>query len=284
MEIENRKNTGFWGLISLIMGIGGVFGHYLLNYLYMGPILEHEIAVGQECAVSVPIYFPIFANIGFIGGLLFIIAAIGFFQKTKWAYAFAIIGNIISLKASFWPNIPIMEAGIMAPGPWFGIFLPNLIFYFIFIRAMGKESWKKILLGLLGGMAFILNFINAIASTTRFMNWYDPNNVIISQMFILVLVINMLASIAFGIFTIGLFLGKKKELVRVSGLMGGVLAITGGFPLAIYSMFFFHVESAFSMFIMAPVVSTIAMIVPLFPGLWRKFTEPRIAAPEIKTE
>ena len=62
MEIENRKGTGMWGLISLIMDIGGVFGHYLLNYLYMGPILMHEIAVGQECAVSVPIYFPMFAN------------------------------------------------------------------------------------------------------------------------------------------------------------------------------------------------------------------------------
>ncbi|MBN2156940.1 MAG: hypothetical protein JW776_12930 [Candidatus Lokiarchaeota archaeon] len=257
------------------MGIGGVLGHFLLNFLYMGPILEHEIDVGQECAVSVPIYFPMFANFGFIGGLLFIIAAIGFFQKTKWAYTFAILGNVISLKASFWPNIPIMEAGILAPGPWFGIFLPNLIFYFILLRVMGKESWKKILLGLFGGMAFILNFINAIASTTRLMNHYDPNNIIVAQMFMLVLVINMLASLAFGTFVIGLFVSNKKELIRVAGLIGAVLAITGGFPLAIYSMFFFHVESAFSMFIIAPVISTVTMIVPLFPGLWNRFTEPR---------
>ncbi|TFG20160.1 MAG: hypothetical protein EU530_03995 [Promethearchaeota archaeon] len=282
MDIENRKGTGIWGLLSLIMGIGGVFGHYLLNYLYMGPILQHEIAVGQECAVSVPIYFPMFANFGFIGGLLFVIAAIGFFQKKNWAYTFAILGNVISLKASFWPNIPIMEAGILAPGPWFGIFLPNLIFYFIFLRAMGKESWKKILLGLFGGMAFILNFINAIASTTRFMNHYTPYHVIVSQMFILVLAINMLASIAFGIFVIGLFVGKKLEWVRVTGLIGAVLSITGGFPLAIYSMFFFHVESAFSMFIVAPVISTVTMLLLLFPKLFEKLTEPRIVV--LKTE
>ena len=109
-----------------------------------------------------------------MGGVLFVIAGIGFLQKTNWAYAFAVLGVVISLKASFWPNIPIMEAGIMAPGPWFGIFLPNLILYFALLRALGREPWKKIMLGLFGGMAFILNFINAIASTTRLMNHYTP--------------------------------------------------------------------------------------------------------------
>ena len=213
---------------------------------------------------------------------------IGFLQKKNWAFALAIIGNVLSLKSSFWPNIPIMEAKLLLPGPWFGIFFPNLLFYFFLLRSCGKESWKKILLGLLAGMAFILNAINGIAATTRLLNHYDPEKIIVAQMFMLVLVINWLASVAFGVFTIGLFLGKRKELVRIIGLVGAILSITGGFPLAIYSMLFFPFwvgeVAGFSMFIMAPVISTLVGIFPLFPKLWGKFTEPRIEAPKIKTE
>ncbi len=284
MEKDTRKATGLLGLLCLIFGIGGILAHYLLSYLFLDPLLFAETDAAKECAVSVPIFFPMFANIGFIGGLLFIIAGIGFFEKANWAYALAIMGNVISLKSSFWPNIPIMEADLMLPGPWFGIFLPNLLFYFVFLRASGKETWKKILLGLFGGMAFILNFINAIASTTRLLNHYDAENIIVAQMFMLVLFVNILASIAFGVFTIGLFIGKKKHRVRIAGFIGGILSITGGFPLAIYSMFFFGPAAGFSMFIMAPVISTITFLMILFPGLWKRFMEPRIKAPEIKTE
>jgi len=156
MDIENRKNVHIWGFICLIMGIGGILGHYLLNYFFLGPLLQAETDAAKECAISVPIYFPMFANIGFIGGLFFVVAAIGFSQRKNWAYALAVLGNVISLKSSFWPNIPIMEADLMAPGPWFGIFLPNLVFYFVFLAAWGKESWKKIILGLFGGMAFMV--------------------------------------------------------------------------------------------------------------------------------
>jgi hypothetical protein len=284
MEIENRKNSGLWGIISLIFGFGAIIGHYLLSYLFMGPLLAAETDAAKECAVAVPIYMPMFANIGFIGGLFWILAAIGFFQKKNWAYALAIVGNVISLKSSFWPNIPIMEAKLMLPGPWFGIFLPNLLIYFFLLRSCGKESWGKIWLGLFGGMAFILNFINGIASTTRLLNHYDPENIIEAQMFMLVVVINILASVAFGIFTISIFLSKKKEWIRITGLIGTILSITGGFPLAIYSMFFFHAAPGFSMFIAAPIISTLTGFIPLFPGLWRRFTEPRKKSPEIKTE
>ena len=260
MEKEIRKGRGLLGIISLIFGIGGIIGHYFLNYWFMGPLLQAETDAAKECAVSVRIFLPMFANIGFIGGLLFIIAGIGFFQKAKWAYALAILGNVISLKSSFWPNIPIMEADLMFPGPWFGIFLPNLLFYFVFLSATGKESWKKIILGLFGGMAFILNFINAIASTTRLLNHYDAADIFVAQMFMLVLFINVLASITFGIFTIGLFLGKRKEVVRIFGFIAAILSMTGGFPLFVYSSFFFGSAPGFSMFIMAPVISTIVFL------------------------
>ena len=285
MENDNRKIPGWMGIVSLIMGIGGIVGHYVLNLLHMWPLLLHEIAELNECAAAVPIFFPLFLNIGVIGGIFWIIAGIGFFEKKNWAFATAVIGIVLSLKSSFWPNIPIMEGHLALVSPWFYIFLPNLVMYFVVLRVSGREPWRKIWLGLIGGIAFILNFINGIAATTRLLNHWDPEDLVdgnVGQMFVLTQYGNIMASIAFGVFVIGLFLAKNLQWVRIVGLIGTILAISAGFPLAIFSMFFFHIQTGFSMFIMAPVISSLVGIVFLIPGLWRKFTEPRIVAPKIE--
>jgi len=53
-------------------------------------------------------------------------------------------------------------------------------------------------------------------------------------------------------------------------MSGAILSIVGGFPLAIYSIFFFEANIVFSMFIMAPVISTLVGVVFLIPGIWKK--------------
>ncbi len=236
-------------------------------FLFLKPILDAETAAAHECASTAPYFFPIFADIGFLGGLLWILAGVAFLQNKKWGYPIAVVGVVVSLKASFWPNIPAMESGSVLP-VWFLIFLPNLVMYFVLLRSMRNETWIKMLFGMVTGMAFILNFINGIALTTRMVTTYP--DILKAEMFMLTQRLNMFASILFGIATIGLFLAKKKEWVRIVGLSGAILSIVGGFPLAIYSMFFFAGEFSFSMFIMAPVISTVVGVVFLFPGIWNR--------------
>jgi hypothetical protein len=154
------------GILSLIMGVMGIVLHYLFQILFFEDIMAAEIAAGNPCVVSAPIFFPLFADIGIVGGLLWILAGIAFLQKKKWGCTAAVFGVVFSLKASFWPNIPAMESGVVFPA-WFLIFLPNLVMYFVLLRSMRNESWIKMLFGMLTGMTFILNFINGIASTTR---------------------------------------------------------------------------------------------------------------------
>ena len=264
----NTKKSILMGIISIIMGAWGIVLHYVIFFLALVPILDAETEAAQACAATAPTFLSIFADIGFLGGLLWILAGIAFLQNKKWGYPAAVIGVVLSLKSSFWPNIPAMESGAVPPY-WFAIFIPNLVMYFVLLRSMRNESWIKMLFGMLTGMAFILSFINGIASTTRMVTIF-PIDIGKAEMFMLTQRLNMIASILFGIATIGLFLAKKKEWVRIVGLSGAILSMVGGFPLAIYSMFFFEASFSFSPFIGAPLIGTLAGIAFLIPPIWRK--------------
>ena len=127
---------------------------------------------------------------------------------------------------------------------------------------------SKAWLGLGFGMAFILNFINAIAATTRMVNRLPDYDA--AGMYMLTMPTNMIASLLFGIACVGLFLAKKKELVRVVALAGVFMAICAGFPLATYSMFFEDPDPTFSMFTLGPVISLVVGLIILSPKKWNK--------------
>jgi len=266
-KIKTRKG-GFIGVVSIILGAGGVFLSYIFIYLYLGRILVAETDAARECRLVAPFMIPAFAVVGILGGILWLVAGVGFFQKKEWAYSVGVIAVIISLFANFWPNIPTMESGVAVPGPWFLLFIPNLLVYFILVGRRGQASGKKAVFGLVLGMAFILNFINGIAATTRMVNRLAEMNPILPDyspafMYMLTMPTNMIASFLFGYAAIGLFIAKKKNLVRITGLAGVFLGISAGFPLAFYSMFFSGSSFGFSMFILGPVVSLVAGLVIL---------------------
>jgi len=264
---NETKSDGLLGIISLILGAGGVYLSYYFIFRYLVPILEAETDAAQECAATAPFFIPLFAFIGIAAGIMWMVAGVGFFQKKDWSYSVAVIAVITALFASLWPNIPAMESKAALPGPWFLIFFANLVAYFYLVRGKGKESRGKTWLGLVVGMAFILEFINGIAASTRMINRLDV--IAEAEMYMLTMPGNMVASILFGIAAVGLFLAKKKEWVRIIGLAAAFLAILSGFPLAIHSMIS-GPEPTFSMFTLGPVVSTLVGFFFLSPKLWKK--------------
>ncbi len=272
---SKSRNGGFIGIVSLILGAGGVFLSYFFIFLYLDSIVSAETAAATECRLVSPFFIPLFAVIGILGGMIWLTAGVGFLQKKEWAYSVAVIAVVITLFASFWPNIPAMESQVVQPGPWFLIFFPNLLVYFILVMRKGHERGKKAWFGLCLGMAFILNFINGIAATTRMSNRLPEINPLFTDygpasIYMLTLPTNMIASFLFGYAAIGLFISKKKEIVRVAGLAGVFLAISAGFPLALYSMFIESATPAFSMFILGPVVSVFVGIFILSSKTWNK--------------
>ena len=276
-KIKSRTG-GSMGIVGIILGAGGVFLSYFFIFLHLDNIIFAETAAATECRLVSPFFIPLFAVIGILGGMIWLVAGVGFFGKKEWAYNVGVIAVIITLFASFWPNIPAMESKAAVPGPWFLIFFPNLLVYFILVMRKGHERGKKAWFGLVLGMAFILNFINGIAATTRMSNRL-PGMVVESilmtdysraSIYMLTMPTNMIASILFGITTIGIFLAKNKEKVRIAGLAGAILAISVGFPLAFYSMFFEGAGFSFSMFILGPIISLVAGLVIIPSKLWNK--------------
>ena len=93
-----------------------------------------------------------------------------------------------------------------------------------------------------------------------------------ASIYMLTMPTNMIASILFGIATIGIFLARDKEKVRIVALAGAFLAVSAGFPLAFYSMFIESGVPAFSMFILGPVVSLVAGIFIVSSKMWNKIS------------
>ncbi|MFX0075623.1 MAG: hypothetical protein ACFE96_09285 [Candidatus Hermodarchaeota archaeon] len=275
-KTRSEKSRGM-GLVGIILGAGGIFLNYLFIFLHLDNIVSAETAAATECRLVSPFFIPLFAFIGIVAGMIWLTAGVGFLQRKEWAYTVGVIAVVITLFGSFWPNIPAMESRAAVPGPWFLIFFPNLLVYFILVMRKGHERGKKAWVGLILGMAFILNFINGIAATTRMSNRLPENNPLIdnygpASMYMLTMPANMIASILFGITTIGFFLARNKEKVRIAGLAGMFLAISAGFPLAFYSMFIESASPAFSMFILGPIVSLVAGIFILSSKTWNKIS------------
>ena len=275
-KIRSEKG-GAMGVVSLILGAVGVFSSYFFIFLHLDNIVSAETAAATECRLVSPFFIPLFAVFGILAGMIWLVAGVGFFGKKEWAFNVGVIAVVLTLFANFWPNIPAMESKAAVPGPWFLIFFPNLLVYFILVMRKGHARGKKAWFGLVLGMAFILNFINGIAATTRMSNRLPEINPLIdnygsASIYMLTMPTNMIASILFGITTIGIFLAKNKEKVRIAGLAGAFLSISAGFPLAFYSMFIESASPAFSMFILGPVVSTVAMIFILRSKTWNKIS------------
>ena len=273
-KIRSEKG-GAMGVVSLILGAVGVFSSYFFIFLHLDNIVSAETAAATECRLVSPFFIPLFAVFGILAGMIWLVAGVGFFGKKEWAFNVGVIAVVLTLFANFWPNIPAMESKAAVPGPWFLIFFPNLLVYFILVMRKGHARGKKAWFGLVLGMAFILNFINGIAATTRMSNRLPEINPLIdnygsASIYMLTMPTNMIASILFGITTIGIFLAKNKEKVRIAGLAGAFLSISAGFPLAFYSMFIESASPAFSMFILGPVVSTVAFIFILSSKTWNK--------------
>ena len=275
-KIRSEKG-GAMGVVSLILGAVGVFSSYFFIFFHLDNIVSAETAAATECRLVSPFFIPLFAVFGILAGMIWLVAGVGFFGKKEWAFNVGVIAVVLTLFANFWPNIPAMESKAAVPGPWFLIFFPNLLVYFILVMRKGHARGKKAWFGLVLGMAFILNFINGIAATTRMSNRLPEINPLIdnygpASIYMLTMPTNMIASILFGITTIGIFLAKNKEKVRIAGLAGAFLSISAGFPLALYSMFIESASPAFSMFILGPVVSLVAGIFILSSKTWNKIS------------
>jgi hypothetical protein len=286
MKQENK--LGF--ILASIGALLGIFGTFILFTHWYDPMMVAEIEAGRpDEELIVMFIIPFLSDLGIIAGVLWAVAAYGFWSDTRWAWPVAVVASVLALQGSFFPMIPAASRDLP---PAFGmIFVPSLIIYVVLLLVVGKVERKIFFFSLFAGIAFVLSFMNGVASTDRILVTFDADNteqvsvsedvdseeqVAVSEeeegeeilvneeyhpLYVAVQRLNWLASIGWGVFTIWLIV-KPREWVRVVGLAAGLLEVVVGIPLGLATMIEF---GHFSMFFPAPVLSLILIVILMSP-------------------
>ena len=272
--MDNNQRLGFFlSLIGAVVGIVGGLG--LFVFTYEPYILEEITNLSAEsgCEVIIKDFLPYIFDLAFIGGILFALSSYGFYTNEEWSVSLAVVGNTLCLLAGFWPMIPAMQMGLIPV--WGIIFLPNLVIFLLLTHYVEKIPWITVLFALTTGIAYVMCFLNGIASTNR-MGLYPPSPesyppipdplVTLHSVFRGLQRVNWMAAIGFGIVTIGILRRADKDWVRILALGSALLGIVAGYPVALASSLSFD---KFSMFFMAPILTTVLFVIPLWPSLWK---------------
>ncbi|MGD1993731.1 MAG: hypothetical protein PVI59_11110 [Anaerolineae bacterium] len=253
---ERTRAGAIISLVGALVGIAGVFAAFLLAYQ---PMIDVELAAGRpDEAIIVRYVIPFLSDIGIIAGVLWAVAAYGFFKQERWAWTAAFTANVISLLTGFFGMIPALSRGLF---PTFLIvFAPNLVTYLLLLTTVRRVEWKIILLSFFSGITYVLAFMNGVATTDK---------IILTGKSFLIAVqrINWVAAATWAVFTVALVL--RKRWAKPVGLGAGLMTLIAGVPLAVYSTI---QEGRFSMFSPAPLLALALLLFLLVPAGSRMVT------------
>ena len=126
-----EKNEKLGGYLALFSGLMGIVGHFILflNWYVRGMSAE---AAEPGCEILLKYINPAMADLGIVGGVIFLVSAYGFFNKKNWAFLLSVIAIVLSLQGAWFINVPFMAASL--PPVYFFLFWPFLAVYFILMR------------------------------------------------------------------------------------------------------------------------------------------------------
>ena len=203
--------------------LGTVFVLFLFVNTYHMQVRVEVIRGAPIEAVIVSFILPALTNLAMVGGILWSMSIYGFLSEKEWAFSTAITASVLSILAGFFPILPWVSSGLGFP-PTFVIFASNLLF-FILLQTHTQPTGKGTLfLSLLAGLAYVLAFINGVASTHYILATGDP-------FFIALQPLNFMASFAWGVTTISVILGKRWA--RPLAIGSAAASLLGGIPIAV---------------------------------------------------
>ena len=258
------KKKRLAGGLAIFGGLLGIVATFLIFLQWYGPARTAE-AAEPGCEILLGYLMPALSDFGLLAGVLYLVAAYGFFAGARWGFPLALLANVFALQGSWFINVPMMAADL--PPIYFIIFWPNLLLYFLFVKVVGERSWARTLLGLGTGMAFIFCFMNGVASWSRIITIGKPIFVIVQRL-------NWVAFIGFGVVTVGLLL-QPKEWMRVLGIVAGLLELVVGIPLVVSTTISL---GRFSLFSFGPILALVMLVLFIWPGMWERLTNQTAAA------
>lgn len=257
------KNNNKLGAILAVVGIlTGLLILYLMASIYNVNI-DGKITDGRpDEAITVQIVFATLSWLGVSAGALWVAVLYGFINKTDWAWFWGTVAATVQLLVGFFPMIPPASIGLPTPTMW--VFLIAFVLWFgmLFI---GGVDLKIVALAFVGGLAYVLTYIDGVGAISRYQTEAKG---FINAMYAMSQMVNWWGAAAWAVFIFALI--KRKSWTIPMGVFAASMSMFGGFPVGITDVV---IKGRFSMFLVAPVISTGLLIYLLLPGTKKMIAE-----------
>lgn len=250
------KNNQKLGIILSVIGIlAGLLVLFLLSDIYQVNI-DGKIADGRpDEAITVRIVFALLSWWGVSAGALWVMVLYGFITKAKWAWFWGIVAATIQILAGFFPMIPPSSIDLPAPTIW--IFLIAFVLWFGMLLIGGVDR-KIIIIAFFSGLAYVLTFIDGVGAISRHQTEAKG---FISSMYAMSQMVNWWGAAAWAVFIFTLV--KGKPWILPLGVFSAAMSMFGGFPVGVTDVI---IKGRFSMFLVAPVLSTAFFVFLMLPS------------------
>jgi hypothetical protein len=253
------KNNYKLGAILAVVGIlTGLLMLFLMASIYQINIDGKLAGERPDEAITVQIVFAILGWLGVAAGALWVMVLYGFLNNAKWAWFWGTVAATIQILAGFFPIIPPSSIGLPAPTMW--VFIIAFVLWFGMLL-IGGVSGKIIMLAFFSGLAYVLTFIDGVGAISRYQTEAKG---FISSMYAMSQMVNWWGAAAWAAFIFALVKGKSWALPL--GVFATAMSMFGGFPVGVTDVI---VKGRFSMFLVAPVMSTGLLVYLLLPSTRR---------------
>ncbi len=263
-----KNNYKLGAILSLVGVVAGILTLYFLADTYNIVIHTHFNAGEWEESNTVRLVYAVLGWFGTAAGALSVAVLWGFLQKKDWAWFWGAIAATILLLTGFFPMIPAGDSGLPVPTVW--VFILGAIMWFGMLLIGGVDK-KIIALTFVAGLAYVLTFIDGVAPISKFQTTFQkPTEFVEGQtafwngMYVMLQQVAWWGAAAWAIFIFGAI--KRKSWAIPVGIFAAAMSMLGGYILGIHNVL--EVQR-FSMFLPAPIISTILLIILLLPGTRR---------------
>ncbi|MEN8171510.1 MAG: hypothetical protein ABFS03_01375 [Chloroflexota bacterium] len=254
--MQNIKGNHKLGAILSVIGIlTGLLMLFIMANIYNVNIDGKIAGERPDEAITVQIVFALLSWLGVSAGALWVAVLYGFINKANWAWLIGSVAATVQLLAGFFPMIPPASIGLPTPTIW--VFLIAFVLWFgmLFIGGVDK---KIIILAFVSGLAYVLTFIDGVGAISRFQT---ETKGFTNAMYGMSQMINWWGAAVWAVFIYALLKGKSWTLPV--GVFAAAMSMFGGFPVGVTDVV---IKGRFSMFLVAPVMSSALLIYMLMPG------------------
>jgi hypothetical protein len=254
--MKNLKDNYKLGATLSVVGIlTGLLVLFLLASIYQVNIDGKILGERPDEAITVQIVFALLSWLGVSAGALWVAVLYGFINKTSWAWSVGAVAATIQLLSGFFPMIPPASIGLPTPTLW--VFLIAFVLWFgmLFIGGVDK---KIMIFAFISGLAYVLTFIDGVGAISRYQTEAKG---FIASMYAMSQMVNWWGAAVWAVFIYALLKGKAWTLPV--GVFAAAMSMFGGFPVGVTDVV---IQGRFSMFLVAPVMSTGLLVYMLLPN------------------